>query len=95
MSKRRKKEDKSKAVTEAPVSETLNSIVSEPTMTSEPVAVPVVTLSLRDAAQRYILGFKEHHWPAIRKYADSLGVGEDATVDQCLEVFQGFGARLK
>lgn len=52
-------------------------------------------LNLRDAATRFIAGFKEHHWSAIRKYADSLGVGEEATVDQCLEVFQGYGAKLK
>jgi len=88
MSKKKKSAQNQEPVTAKDTS------VSEVVSTYTPAA-QVQTLSLKDAAQRYINGFKEHHWPAIRKYADSLGVGESATVDQCLEVFIGYGARLK
>lgn len=91
MSKKRKRDQIEEVASKATASESPSvQEVKEESKAPEPQR-----LSLRDAAERYISGFKEHHWPAIRRYADSLGVGEEATVDQCLEVFMGFGARLK
>ena len=90
MSKGRKRKQNQEVSKEASVSQ------SAPTSKiKESEVVEIERLSLKDAARRYVVEFKDHHWAGIRKYADSLGLGEEATVDECLEVFKGFGCRLK
>ena len=92
MAKKDKKEE-SKEVETVQAQEVNEQEIYEAEAAVEPA--PEQVLHLHDAAQRFINGFKEHHWPAIRKYADSLGVGEEAPISQCCEIFRGFGCRLK
>jgi hypothetical protein len=75
----------SPAATEAPA--TFQPVVS--------MKEPVARLALKDAAARYILGYKDHHWAGIRKHADHLGFGEDGTVSECKEVFRSYGAKIR
>lgn len=80
---------KAKEVEPAPEASESPTSVGEVT----PVAPPEQKLELKDAARRFVPGFKDHWWPSIEAHAKVMGfVGPD-TVEACKTVLRHWGAR--
>jgi len=73
----------------APVSE-----VAPAPAAPAPAAPEEQQLELKDAARRFIPGFKDHWWPAIAAHAKTMGFLGTGTAEQCKAVLRHWGAKI-
>lgn len=52
-------------------------------------------MSLEDACRRFIVGYKEHWYPSIERYAKTQGYNGKASQEECRRLLQAWGAKLK
>lgn len=56
---------------------------------------PERKMNIKDAARRFVAGYKEQWWPSIEKMARSESMGDEATEQDCKELFLKWGAKLR
>lgn len=64
----------------------------EPKVKKAPVKSGV---SLKDAARRYVIGYKEYWLPSISKFAESQGISGDMSIEEAKSVLRKWGAKVK
>jgi len=54
-----------------------------------------VLMDLKDAAERFIVGYKPHHYPSIEAFGKTQGFTGKGTAEQCKVILRLWGARVK
>ena len=62
----------------------------------EPKAAPgPQKIKLQDACRRFVVGYKDHWYQSIGKYAATQGFSDPSSADECKEILRRWGAKLK
>ena len=86
---------KAKETSSAPETDESAAPVSEVAPAAPAPAAPEEQqLELKDAARRFIPGFKDHWWPAIAAHAKTMGFLGTGTAEQCKAVLRHWGAKI-
>ena len=99
MSKKKKKQASEQVTeTQSPELATTTEAQDLPLEQSEEVAPPADPttnqIHLSDAARRFAKGFKEHWIPGILSHAQSKGLPEYATEEECKNILRQWGAAV-